>query len=117
MPQIAHVAANHSTWDLEFENLPLESLLLIYADFRVRGHRLENGTEQVSIYTLKQAHDIIYTKLSHLTEEKRRHYETVFQKLWVSRSFYKARASIPILPGRLSPCRPRTRLCLPPAKR
>ena len=26
---IAHIAANHSTWDLEFENLPLESLILI----------------------------------------------------------------------------------------
>ena len=95
MPQIAHVAANHSTWDLEFENLPLESLLLIYADFRVRGHRLENGTEQVSIYTLKQAHDIIYTKLSHLTEEKRRHYETVFQKLWDFQEFLQSQGVNP----------------------
>ncbi len=42
LEEIGHVAANHSTWDLEFENLPMESLLLIYADFRVRGHR-ENG--------------------------------------------------------------------------
>ena len=42
---IAHVAANHSTWDLEFENLPMESLLLIYADFRVRALRDEAGRE------------------------------------------------------------------------
>ncbi|MBQ2994942.1 MAG: hypothetical protein IJD56_05525, partial [Peptococcaceae bacterium] len=33
MPTIAHIAVNHSTWDLELENLPLESLVLIYADF------------------------------------------------------------------------------------
>ena len=39
LPRIAHIAANHSTWDLEFENLSLESLILIYADFRVRGTR------------------------------------------------------------------------------
>lgn len=30
MEHIAHISANHSTWDLEFENLPVESLLLIY---------------------------------------------------------------------------------------
>ena len=43
--EIGHVSANHSTWDLEFENLPVESLLLIYADFRVRGTRGESGKE------------------------------------------------------------------------
>ena len=39
MEEIGYISANHSTWDLEFENLPIESLLLIYADFRVRGTR------------------------------------------------------------------------------
>jgi len=29
LEEIGQVAANHSTWDLEFENLPMESLLLI----------------------------------------------------------------------------------------
>ena len=43
LPHIAHVAANHSTWDLEFENLPIESLLLIYADFRVRALQMRPG--------------------------------------------------------------------------
>lgn len=95
MPQIAHVAANHSTWDLEFENLPLESLLLIYADFRVRGHRQGNGPEQISIYTLAQAHDIIFAKLAHMTEEKRRHYETVFQKLWDFQAFLQSQGVDP----------------------
>lgn len=95
MPQIAHVAANHSAWNLEFENLPLESLLLIYSDFRVRGRRLENGTEQVAIYTLQQAHDIIYARLSPLTAEKRQHYETVFQKLWDFQAFLQSQGVEP----------------------
>lgn len=34
MPKIAHIASNHSTWDLELENLSAESLILIYTDFR-----------------------------------------------------------------------------------
>ena len=33
IPHIGHIAANHSVWDLELENLSVESLLLIYADF------------------------------------------------------------------------------------
>ncbi|MDO5112077.1 MAG: cytidyltransferase-related domain protein [Clostridia bacterium] len=81
MPDIAHVAANHSTWDLEFENLPLESLLLIYADFRVRGERDENGVEHVRIYTLDEAGEVILSKLADMTEEKRRRYQTVYRKL------------------------------------
>ena len=39
MPTIGHIAANHSTWDLELENLSVESLLLIYADLRVKSSR------------------------------------------------------------------------------
>lgn len=40
MAGIGLIAANHSTWDLELENLSLESLLLIYADFRVKNKKL-----------------------------------------------------------------------------
>ena len=61
LPEIGHVAANHSTWDLEFENLPMESLLLIYADFRVRGHR-ENGREIMGIYSLAESRDMIFSQ-------------------------------------------------------
>lgn len=43
MPMIGHIAANHSTWDLELENLSVESLLLIYADFRVKSSRVPAG--------------------------------------------------------------------------
>ncbi len=81
MPDVAHVAANHSTWDLEFENLPIESLLLIYADFRVRGEKDENGIEHVRIYSLQEAYDVIFSKLCDMDEAKQRRYRSVFLKL------------------------------------
>lgn len=81
MPEIGHVSANHSTWDLEFENLPVESLLLIYADFRVRGARGADGREHVRVYTLDEAYAIIFSKLSDMTEEKQARYKSVYEKL------------------------------------
>lgn len=63
MPRIAHIAANHSTWDLEFENLSAESLLLIYADFRVKSTRDSDGREVIHFYTLDEAFDVILSKL------------------------------------------------------
>ena len=39
MENIGHIAANHSTWDLELDNISVESLVLIYADFRVKQMR------------------------------------------------------------------------------
>ncbi len=81
MPETGHVSANHSTWDLEFENLPVESLLLIYADFRVRGARDGDGREHVRIYTLAEAYAIIFSKLSDMTEEKQARYRSVYEKL------------------------------------
>lgn len=80
LPKIAHIAANHSTWDLEFENLTLESLLLIYADFRVRGTR-ENGRESMRICTLEESYGIILSKLCDVTPEKTRRYKTAYTKL------------------------------------
>jgi len=80
LEEIGHVAANHSTWDLEFENLPMESLLLIYADFRVRGSRI-NGREVMGIYTLEESRDVIFSKLADMTPEKQRRYRTVYCKL------------------------------------
>ena len=81
MPTIAHIAANHSTWDLEFENLQIESLILIYSDFRVRGLRDENGIERVAIYTLNEAYQVIFDKLYDMTQEKAKRYKTVYAKL------------------------------------
>lgn len=93
-PSIAHVAANHSTWDLEFENLPLESLILIYADFRVRGVR-ENGRETVRIYSLAQSYDMIFSKLYNMTPEKQRRYQTVYCKLRDFERFLSSRGICP----------------------
>ena len=81
METIGHISANHSTWDLEFENLPMESLLLIYADFRVRGLRTADGREQMKIYSLKEAGDLVFSKLYHMTPEKQTRYRTVYTKL------------------------------------
>lgn len=80
LPKIAHISANHSTWDLEFENLAPESLILIYADFRVRGTR-ENGREVMRIYTLAESYDMIFSKLYNMTAEKARRYKRVYLKL------------------------------------
>ena len=96
LPHIAHVAANHSTWDLEFENLPIESLLLIYADFRVRGSRID-GKEYTKIYTLAEAYSIILSKLADMTPEKHRRYATVYAKLRDFESFLASRGVSPDL--------------------
>ena len=81
MPDIAHIAANHSTWDLEFENLPIESLILIYADFRVRAERGADGKDITIISPLTESRDRIFVKLADMTPEKRLRYETVYRKL------------------------------------
>ncbi len=81
MPAIAHIAANHSTWDLEFENLPIESLLLIYSDFRVRGETTPEGREEMRILSLAEARDKIFSKLYNMDDEKRARYERVYHKL------------------------------------
>ena len=81
MPEIAHIAANHSTWDLEFENLSVESLLLIYADFRVKSTRESTGRESIHFYTLAEAFDVILGKLDNVDDAKRRRYERVYARL------------------------------------
>lgn len=80
MPYIGHIAANHSTWDLEPEALSVEALLLIYADFRVKQHR--EGNETVThISTLKEAFDVILAKLQNMTPEKLERYRFVYSRL------------------------------------
>ena len=80
LPMIAHIASNHSTWDLELENLSIESLLLIYADFRVKSSR-EDGVEIVHFYTLEEAFDVILNKLDNVDVAKKHRYERVYAKL------------------------------------
>ncbi|MDF2593162.1 MAG: cytidyltransferase, partial [Clostridia bacterium] len=73
---IGHIASNHSTWDLELENLPIESLILIYADFRVK-----NKDSQMNIYDLQNSFDVILEKLDNVDEKKERRYKRVYAKL------------------------------------
>ena len=80
MPMTAHIASNHSTWDLELENLSVESLLLIYSDFRVKSSR-EDGIETIHFYTLAEAFDVILRKLDNVDSAKRQRYEKVYAKL------------------------------------
>lgn len=82
MPTIAHIAVNHSTWDLELENLPLESLVLIYADFRVRRDDAADAPrEKMGIFTLKDSFHIILSKLENVDVAKERRYRYVYAKL------------------------------------
>lgn len=81
MPMVAHIASNHSTWDLELENLSAESLILIYADFRVKSDRDEMGRERINFYTLKEAFDVILNKLDNVDEAKKARYIRVYEKL------------------------------------
>lgn len=80
LPTIAHIAANHSTWDLELENLSVESLLLIYADFRVKSTRVKDK-EVIHFYSLKEAFDVILNKLDNVDAAKRHRYVKVYAKL------------------------------------
>ena len=81
MSDIGYVAANHSVWDLELDYLSIESLVLIYADFRVKQERGPDGREITKISTLKDAFDVILSKLDNVTEEKRTRYTFVYAKL------------------------------------
>ncbi|HCI74317.1 MAG TPA: hypothetical protein DHV42_07260, partial [Lachnospiraceae bacterium] len=79
--QLGIIASAHSVWDLELENLSVESLLLIYADFRVKSMRGKDGSEKVCFWSLDQSYDIILGKLDNVDENKRRRYAKVYAKL------------------------------------
>jgi len=98
MPTIGHIAANHSTWDLELENLSAESLLLIYADFRVKSSRNEAGDEIVHFYSLADAYDVILSKLDNVDEAKRLRYQKVYDKLKDFEDYMVERGVITELP-------------------
>lgn len=77
MPSIGHIAQNHSVWDLELENLPIESLILIYCDFRVKNN--EKG--QMTIFSLKDSFEVILHKLDNVDEAKVKRYQRAYEKL------------------------------------
>lgn len=81
LPTIMHIAANHSTWDLELDNLSVESLLLIYADFRVRSIGDEDDQETINFFTLEEAFDVVLNKFDNINEAKNHRYERVYNRL------------------------------------
>ncbi len=81
MDYIGHIAANHSTWDLELENLPIESLILIYSDFRVKNLITENNDKEMCIFSLADSFQIVLDKLDNLDEKKEKRYGRVYAKL------------------------------------
>lgn len=68
---LGHIAANHSVWDLEIENLSSESLTLVYADFRVKQTYGEDRREIPCLYSLQEAFDVILSKLDNVDDAKR----------------------------------------------
>lgn len=89
MPVLGHTATNHSTWDLELENLSVESLVLIYADFRVKG-TMKETKEDIHIYTLKDSFHVILNKLDNVDEAKRNRYIHVYDKLYDFESYMES---------------------------
>lgn len=81
LEEIGHVAANHSTWDLELDNLPIESLILIYADFRVKSKGYINGKENMHIYNLQDSFNVILEKLDNVDKAKEDRYRHVYSRL------------------------------------
>lgn len=80
LPGIGHIATNHSTWDLELENLSIESLILIYSDFRVKNKATKTG-QRMYIYSLDDSFRVILDKLDNVDETKEKRYIRVYSKL------------------------------------
>ncbi|HCT90592.1 MAG TPA: hypothetical protein DF613_04290 [Lachnospiraceae bacterium] len=78
---IGDIASNHSVWDLELENLSAESLLLIYADFRVKSIYDAGKKEQIHFWSLDESYEVILGKLDNVDEAKRTRYARVYAKL------------------------------------
>lgn len=74
---IRRVAINHSTWDLELDNLPIEALILIYADFRVKA----DDKGDMTFYNLDDSFQVILDKLDQVDEAKENRYKRVYRKL------------------------------------
>jgi len=76
---IGHIATTHSVWDLELVRLPVETLLLIYADFRVKESA--DPGEGMGIISLAESFATIRDKLENLDKEKIQRYRGVYRKL------------------------------------
>lgn len=93
MEYVGHIAANHSTWDLEPENLSVESLVLIYADFRVKQSREGDGRELTNISSLEDAFGVILSKLDNVDEAKLLRYRFVYSRLHDFEDYMRSRGA------------------------
>ena len=109
---IGHVAANHSVWDLEPDYLSVESLLLIYADFRVKQSRDSDGREITRISSLAEAFDVILAKLDGVDDAKRRRYMRVYARLRDFEQFMVDRGVDVTLQGHDTPPHPEKQTAL-----
>ena len=103
MADIGYVAGNHSVWDLELDYLSVESLILIYADFRVKQERGKDGREITRISTLTEAFDVILSKLDNVTDAKRTRYTFVYAKLRDFENYMLSLGVDTTLSGRFAP--------------
>lgn len=105
LTEIGHVAANHSVWDLEPDYLSVESLLLIYADFRVKQTLGPGGEEITHISTLSDAFAVILNKLDGVDEAKKQRYRRVYTRLQDFERFMEERGVDTSLQSRARPPR------------
>lgn len=77
---IRNIAINHSIWDLELENLSVESLILIYSDFRVKNKNYGDKIK-MCIFTLEESFKVILEKLDNMNESKEKRYRKIYGKL------------------------------------
>jgi len=87
---ISHIAVNHSTWDLELENLPIESLILIYCDFRVKNLSVADSAPVMHIFSLEDSFEVILGKLDNVDEKKAKRYKRVYAKLQDFEAYMKS---------------------------
>jgi nicotinic acid mononucleotide adenylyltransferase len=78
---LGHIATNHSCWDLELVRLPIETLLLIYGDFRVKDWPGPDGKPVMQVISLADSFEAIAGKLENLDKEKIKRYRGVYRKL------------------------------------
>lgn len=81
LTNIGDIASNHSVWDLELENLSVESLLLIYADFRVKSVYDDQRREHIRFWSLEESYQVILDKLDNVDEAKQKRYARVYARL------------------------------------
>lgn len=103
---LGHIATNHSCWDLELVRLPIETLLLIYGDFRVKDWPGPDGKAAMQIISLADSFEAIAGKLENLDKEKIRRYRGVYRKLRDLEEYLQylgVDLNVPGIPNRLPP--------------